>query len=91
MSEHTPGPWDVSKHGVPSGLYQAGIYAEGARNDLATVKSSEADARIIAAAPDLLAALEALMPHLNSALDAHANWSVEIEQARAALVKAKGG
>lgn len=56
-NEHTPGQWHVSEHGVPDGMYQAGIYAEGGDGrDLATVKSSPADAAMFAAAPQLLGA-----------------------------------
>lgn len=53
---HTPAPWHVSTHGVPDGIYQAGIYAEGDDRDLATITSSEADAMLLAAAPELLQA-----------------------------------
>jgi hypothetical protein len=67
MSEHTKGTWHVSRHGVPDGVYQSGIYAEGNGRDLAIVKSCEADARLMAAAPNLLAALKELLacPDLN--------------------------
>jgi len=60
---HTPGEWNISAHAVPDYVYQVGIYADGSANgdDIATVKSCEADARLIVAAPALLAyGLEAL-------------------------------
>lgn len=59
-SGHTPGPWEVSKHGTPSYAPQFGIYAEGEQNDLAIVKgeNAEADAILMAAAPDLLGVLK---------------------------------
>ena len=54
MSAHTPGPWDVPNKSVK---------IRGC-NFLATVHwdddEAEANARLIAAAPDLLAALEAV-------------------------------
>ena len=60
---HTPSPWEVS-------TYENGdvaVYGENdpSGRDLALVRGSseaEANARLIAAAPDLLAALEAALP-----------------------------
>lgn len=62
---HTPGPWNISKHATPDYAPQFGIYAEGCRNDLAYVvhENTEANARLIAAAPDLLAALQAILDY----------------------------
>lgn len=48
----TPGPWELTPDGVPDGWTQIGVYGgDGAR--VATVKTSDADARLIAAAPEL--------------------------------------
>jgi hypothetical protein len=59
--KHTQGNWEVSKHGNNDSF---GIYAEGSGNDLAIVKGgneeggeAEANSKLIAAAPNLLAAL----------------------------------
>ena len=54
----TQGNWEVSKHATPDYAPQYGIYADGERNDLCTVKGENAqdNARLIAAAPELLAA-----------------------------------
>ena len=59
-TEHTPGPWVVSK---PSGNY---IDAPAIKGSIAalTYSAKPADARLMAAAPDLLAALQYV-------LDAH--------------------
>jgi hypothetical protein len=81
---HTPGPWLVTKHGTPDYAPQFGIYAEGEPRDLAIITgdNSKADADLMAAAPDLLAALEAL---LDSEGDDNAR-----ELAGAAIAKAEG-
>lgn len=67
MTKHTQGEWGVSKHGNNDSF---GIYAEGNVNDLAIVKGgneeggeTEANAKLIAAAPDMLKALEACMDY----------------------------
>jgi hypothetical protein len=59
--KHTQGNWEVSKHGNNDSF---GIYAEGSGNDLAIIRGgneeggeAEANSKLIAAAPDLLAAL----------------------------------
>ena len=59
---HTKGPWNISKHGTPDHTPQYGIYTDN--NDFCIVKGqdAEANARLIAAAPDLLEALEAVYP-----------------------------
>lgn len=55
VAGHTPEPWNVSKHATPAHSPQFGIYAGDSGRDLATVKgkNAEADAALIAAAPDL--------------------------------------
>lgn len=66
----TQGTWEASKHATPDYAPQYGIYADGEQNDLCTVKSENAkdDARLIAAAPNLLEACKlaatALKDHL---------------------------
>lgn len=62
MSEHTPGPWGLSKaihvQVMAGGLHVATI-PRAADGDW-----SEANARLIAAAPDLLEALKGLVDYL---------------------------
>lgn len=85
---HTPGPWNVSRHATPDYAPQFGIYAGESARDLATVTgdNAAADAALIEAAPDLLAACEALLNCIDPARD----WK-EAKAARAAIAKAKGG
>lgn len=63
MSKHTPGPWVVDGSGikvfadVSNGYPPIVAQATSGDNSL-TLQTMEANARLIAAAPDLLAALE---------------------------------
>lgn len=87
-ASHTQGPWNVSRHATPDYAPQFGIYAGESARDLATVTgdNAAADAALIEAAPDLLAACEALLNCIDPARD----WN-EAKAARAAIAKAKGG
>ena len=58
MSKHTQGPWETSSDGVPDWHTQISVYAESSGERVATVFQTEANARLIAAAPDLLKAAE---------------------------------
>lgn len=102
MSKPTPGPWKYrgtlrtyivepvssSSHVQRVAVVSKDIFAE-----------SQFNARLIAAAPDMLAALEAICEHANEAWaaldhDYHevlaGNLGDAVDQARAALTKAKG-
>ena len=94
-AQHTPGPWEVEQ--IESGVL--GIVAGGhtvatldftryGNDDPATwrlaAENMIANARLIAACPDLLAALEWAAVHRNTLTDA------DIESMRAAIAKAKG-
>jgi len=60
MSAHTPGPWVISRDkGEPVAVLPAG--RDGEICQFATAYASEANARLIAAAPDLLEAVKALV------------------------------
>jgi hypothetical protein len=113
MSKHTPGPWKVIQAGDPFNVPR--IIAE--RGGVAVVcvnrymgekgpsAEESANARLIAAAPDLLAALKIAYFELNaihardgvpytsdgwkSGVD-QAYFSSVVEQARAAIAKAEG-
>lgn len=81
---HTPGPWAVSK---PSGNY---IDAPAVRGSIAalTFSATPADARLIAAAPDLLTALEDLVK--SNFGEPRSVTVPALDNARAAIAKATG-
>ena len=101
--KHTPGPWwaikpecerrkgvfaSVCTNGATISTREFEIMADGYQNSHA-----EANARLIEAAPDLLAALKrvvALLPETAIAAYKAEEWEAA-EQARAALAKAEGG
>lgn len=58
MSAHTPGPWKVGSEQLRGGLYWY-VAIPGAEEtiDLHESENGEANARLIAAAPDLFAAI----------------------------------
>lgn len=64
---HTPAPWSISKHATPKSHPQFGVYADESPNDHCIVKgdNAEADALLIAAAPELLEALNTIHAHPN--------------------------
>lgn len=97
-SKHTPGPWDVDE-GDKSTIYEL-----DAANPIAEVFSdrsaeeNEANARLIAAAPELLDALTALLDEAEdvfvcmadaTGIDRH-NLPPQFAAARAAIAKAEG-
>ena len=82
-SKHTPGPW---KKQVIAGRFYYKIYTD--TEHIAETDKTE-NAQLIAAAPELLAALERVLEchRLKISLDTNAG---AVEQARAAIAKAKG-
>jgi hypothetical protein len=81
MGKHTPGPWSKSERGY----IFAGDSCIASTSDL---DENEANARLIAAAPDLLAALEQSLSWLSSYPGGGANaaW----RKASEAIAKARG-
>ena len=100
MSAHTPGPWKVVNHPKVAHVdSQRSVGAGG--NGMASVAwltggalHQEANARLIAAAPELLEALERLasawrrMGPRTATIDGK---PTAVEQADAAIAKARGG
>lgn len=84
MSKHTPGPWSRDKNDSlcsPDGR-QVYVWNSGLGNSYRS-DETDANARLIAAAPELLEALEAMLPGAEAM-----GW--ETSKARAAIAKARG-
>ncbi len=104
MSKHTPGPWtwrnEPFDDGTPFFVITAGIGFFGSHSTLpsgfcASGIMSEANARLIASAPELLAALEAMMQGAEWAPSGDNTRFVSpasdvAKAARAAIAKVKG-
>jgi hypothetical protein len=89
--EHTPGPWRIGKSGVTVIFNNDQGFTVPPVPDNDNWSEAEANARLIAAAPDLLAALElinAALPTSEKAWPIYMNDA--ILAARAAIRKARG-
>ncbi len=100
--KHTPGPWiEVPQNG--SGPMIARSYATGKQMNPTGLRlvchvlqrgssfdEDKANASLIAAAPDLLKALETLLSLHDARVDTADAWNVSMEEARAAISKAIG-
>ena len=94
MSAHTPGPWGV--HLKSDMILVVGKRMDGS-SELAALpvgsKSDYANACVMAAAPELLAALEALLADVDYAMPHLPLGTIglrRIRQAREAIAKAEG-
>lgn len=108
-NKHTPGPWTVfeSKGGPvieapgsepSSRVMVCRIHETAIRKD--QEDRAEHDARLIAAAPELLEALKQALKHaeklfaasdsMDGLIDSRVNLEYDIEQAQSAIAKAKG-
>lgn len=88
MNKHTPGPWNRIK-GDRNVYSAAGTVCKtpAILGGGSAATNWEANARLIAAAPDLLEALEALLDYAESGWDHFPDVSVN---ARAAIARARG-
>jgi hypothetical protein len=98
MSKHTPGPWSVYCYVEPKGYVQEigpiqvnTFFSEDDDTYYPYLEIEEADAKLIAAAPELLAALKAIVCGLSKedeeGLLAHTE---QIVKAQKAIAKAEG-
>jgi len=91
MSKHTPGPWSVGDRGVnivgaggqvaSVGPFDSGGASQG------KIGTMRANARLVAAAPDLLTALEGLLSVINAEPDACGIYQAHRTQAISAIAK----
>lgn len=95
MSKHTKGPWRVVEANTPGVLYVSGpaqtltIITAAIDLDFSDYVKRTSDAHLIAAAPELLEALEEIMDGYlyGCAMEVKRE---NIERARAAITKARG-
>lgn len=98
MSAHTPGPWNrgVAQHVYqgerwdPSNQQRLIACCEPTTRTQADWEETWANARLIAAAPEMLAALEELAHALTTYTHANETDWPELAAARAVIAKAKG-
>ena len=90
--KYTPGPWTTSHENLGHFKLEAGNVAiiDGCGCCDSPWLSSEADARLIAAAPDLLEALTEMEEHFRGYQDDDGFSKAMFKQVRAALAKATG-
>ncbi len=87
-STHTPGPWHVDDESYNS-IRGAGLTIALVQGD--TIGEIAANARLMAAAPELLDALRDCTEHLDSLVALNPKARVAIVSARAAIEKATDG
>lgn len=91
MSGFTPGPWVIEKAADAYCIASVGNLVIMPSSGKVKHDNTEADARLIAAAPDLLEALEMIVAEADSYTARTGkpvyNW---LDQARAAIAKARG-
>ena len=94
---HTPGPWEFGKDRrwlFRDNLKSDGVFSSSTilKIDDDAFRPNDADARLIAAAPDLLEALEECLPVVGRYESEHeSNWALGAHcKATAAIAKARG-
>jgi hypothetical protein len=104
LSMHTPGPWKVLPEAVTRAVEMFEIaevshlrvVCDGRGDGFTAAGDAEADARLIAAAPTLLEALQSLATYTSEFGDSGTDFADQIEgarllrNARAAIAKATG-
>lgn len=94
QTKHTPGPWHIGVRTYHAGRDVYGPKGEPvavADQDITLPEESAANARLIAAAPELLAALVALVGEADlGEVDLDDDDRAKLDAARAAIAKATG-
>ncbi len=95
MNKHTPGPWVISERVKTARLDNALMVRPADHHNheyggTAIIATSEADARLIAAAPDLLAACWALFTSFHALEYIEPHMKQAADMGRAAIAKATG-
>jgi hypothetical protein len=90
VAAHTPGPWRVIHKPEAIGFAEYEVAWSDDGELVCDVVYEEADAHLIAAAPDLLDAVKSLLPWAESASYGGPDIAADIEQARTAIAKALG-
>jgi len=98
MVKHTPGPWRVAVEGERMAFAQCHITGANGRPVASTIyplacpdwrEEDTVNAHLIAAAPELLAALEGLVANARAkAFGLADEWGVVLKNAEAAITKA---
>ena len=87
QAQHTPGPWESVSNIVRTARSSDGSGGFLVAECPASIGNRLEDARLIAAAPELLAALNAMLTHMGMDED---EWNKPtFDQARAAIAKAE--
>lgn len=92
-TKHTPGPWTHFRAKGRIHIVEPSIRNKYQRHVVAVVHgATDANAALIASAPDLLAALHHALAALDDAKKLHPNWIYADAQnaARSAIAKAEG-
>ena len=91
-TKHTPGPWQAKRNGYSGGQYD--VNAQNGRGKLICETSghdSDANARLISSAPDLLWYLQELTESVQTLAKRHGYQTPQcLPQALAAIAKATG-
>lgn len=87
MSKHTPGPWRTTRF---TGNKSWTIQRSDTHEALASVRTGEANARLIAAAPEMLEALKEARGWIELAEDMCRDTSAALSKIDALIAKAEG-
>lgn len=85
--KHTPGPWVISGSSIWNTETHRAIYASGCKPISKRDEEGQANARLIAAAPDLLEALELALANLKPK---YSQDHIVVKKLTEAIAKANG-